>query len=364
VKIKLPSRQLHIDALKFLASQLIVLHHLIAYGPISDAVSQAAPGVADWFFGQTRMAVQVFLVLGGYLAAKGLSPQGRAWDGSPLSAMGRRYLRLVLPCLVALVLAVASAALTRLWLTDEFIPAAPTWLQGLAHVLLMQGLLGQDALSAGIWYVSIDFQLFALIAVLLWLAHKVLPSTARAGSVGAGVAQTLVLGLMLCSLFFFNRDARWDNWAVYFFGSYGMGAAAYWVGCSRRPSWYLGMLTLSGLVALLADFRERIGLALAVALLLGLFLWLGQSQRSPWLPERLRQMVSTMGALSYALFLVHFPVLMLCNAVFAGLGLSSPWAGCVFLLASWLASLGAAVLFERWVEAPLDRRIRLAAMPA
>lgn len=357
-------RQLHIDALKFIASQLIVLHHLIAYGPISDAVSELAPQGMDWLFEHTRMAVQVFLVLGGYLAARGLSPQGGAWDGSPLRAMIQRYQRLVLPCLAALVLAVASAALARLWMTDEFIPAAPTWSQGLSHVLLMQGVLGQDSLSAGIWYIAIDFQLFVLMALLLWLGHKVSPSTGRAHPVGSAVAQTLVLGVMLSSLFFFNRDTRWDNWALYFFGSYGMGAAAYWVGCSRRPAWYLGLLALSGLVALLMDFRGRIELALVVALLLGLAQWRGNSRFLPRLSARLTRLVTAMGELSYSLFLVHFPVLTLGNAVFVRLGLSGPWAGTAFLLASWTASLGVALLFERWVEAPLARRTRIAAKPS
>jgi hypothetical protein len=34
-----------IDAFKAIASQLIVLHHLAAYGPISDAVQQIAPSL-------------------------------------------------------------------------------------------------------------------------------------------------------------------------------------------------------------------------------------------------------------------------------------------------------------------------------
>ncbi len=348
-------RQLHIDALKFIASQLIVLHHLIAYGPISDAVNGIAPDRVDWLFDHTRMAVQVFLVLGGYLAAKGLSPRGLAWGGSPLRAMARRYQRLVLPCLVALVLTVASAGLARLWMTSEFIPAAPTWPQALSHAFLMQGILGQDSLMAGVWYIAVDFQLFVLMALLLWLGHKLGSSSEQPHPVGSGLAQTLVLGLMLSSLFFFNRDTGWDNWALYFFGSYGMGAAAYWVGCSRRPAWYLGLLAVSGLIALLMDFRERIGLALMVALLLGLVQWRGNSRWLPQLPVRLTRFVSAMGELSYSLFLVHFAVLMLGNAVFVRLGLSGPGAGMVALLASWAASLGVALLFERWVEAPLAR---------
>ena len=63
-----PGRQTHIDALKLNAAQLIVLHHFVAYGPLADALSDAAPALTDWFFEYARMAVQVFLVLGGYPA--------------------------------------------------------------------------------------------------------------------------------------------------------------------------------------------------------------------------------------------------------------------------------------------------------
>ena len=63
------ARQPGIDALKVLASQIIVLHHLSAYGPVADAMHHAAPVLMDWLYGYGRMAVQVFLVLGGYLMA-------------------------------------------------------------------------------------------------------------------------------------------------------------------------------------------------------------------------------------------------------------------------------------------------------
>ena len=98
------ARQLSIDALKVIASQLIVLHHLSAYGPVADTLSQSAPVLMGWFFEYARMAVQVFLVVGGYLAAASLVP-GRAQPqrSSPVQVLLKRYRRLVLPCLAALI---------------------------------------------------------------------------------------------------------------------------------------------------------------------------------------------------------------------------------------------------------------------
>lgn len=351
------ARQTHIDALKLIGAQLIVLHHLSAYGPVADAVSQAAPGLVRWLYDYARMAVQVFLVLGGYLAVQSLEPAVRQPGASFTRTLLRRYQRLVGPFLVALLLAVAGAALARQWMNADFIPAIPTWGQALAHALLLHDVLGHEALSAGVWYVAIDFQLFALMALLLWLGYK-------AGQVQR-LAQALVLGLMLVSLFFFNRDADWDNWAPYFFGSYGMGAAACWAGRSHRPGMWLGMLTLVGLLALAIDWRERIALALTVALLLGLAHWHQHTQKTALvvLPEWLAQSFMALGKTSYALFLVHFPVLMLGNALFVRFDMNSSRAGAAMLLGIWVASLVLAFGFERWIEAPLARLIKPSRSP-
>ena len=61
-----------VDGLKTVASQLIVLHHLVAYGPLPVALRSVIPGTVDWLFEYGRMAVQVFLVMGGFLAARTL----------------------------------------------------------------------------------------------------------------------------------------------------------------------------------------------------------------------------------------------------------------------------------------------------
>ena len=363
------SRQLPIDALKVIAAQFIVLHHLSAYGPVADTLRQSAPVLMGWLYDYARMAVQIFLVIGGYLAAASLAPGGKPkHHHSPLQAVLKRYRRLVLPCLVALLLAVASAALARQWLNDDFIPTAPTWAQSVAHVFLLQGVLDKEALTAGVWYVAIDFQLFVLMTLLVWLGQRQHRTASADPAIGPGLAQILVLGLvvslMLASLFFFNRDPTWDNWAIYFFGAYGMGAAAFWAGGSRRPALYLGVLAITGGLALALEFRERIVLALGIALLLGLWHW-GRTinpssfsrrrESSPATSLVLTRLVHQLGQSSYALFLVHFPVLMLGNALFAKLGLSSPVAAAWVMLACWTTSLAMAQAFERWVEAPLAR---------
>src|SRR5471032_3486473 len=90
-----------INLLKAGAAQLIVLHHLAFYGPMSDHVRPLLPALIDWLSGSARIAVQVFLVISGFLVAKSLSPAGLPGLASPLRAIGRRYAKLAPPFMAA-----------------------------------------------------------------------------------------------------------------------------------------------------------------------------------------------------------------------------------------------------------------------
>ena len=339
-------RQPGVDGLKALAAQAIVLHHLCTYGPVADALAQALPDLVGWFYGYGRRAVQVFLVLGGYLAAGPLL-RGMGGPASALwRALGLRYLRLVPPFVVATALAVLVTQGVGPWLSGELRDPKPQAGQLLAHLFLLHEVLDVGALSAGVWYVAMDFQLYALMAVLLWLGQR-------------GGEPRWAIGLVWCatgaSLLVWNLNSDLADWALYFFGAYGLGALARWgqAAASTRAGWVWRMgLVLLGALALLVDFRIRIALALTVAVLL----LLNKPNAQHRQPNTANQLLAWLGQRSYALFLVHFPVLLLGNAVWARSGASGPVWGCAFWLTIWSASWLLAWAFERWVEAPLGRR--------
>ena len=52
-----------IDALKAVSSQLIVLHHLAFYGPMSDAAQALAPGLIGWLADYARTVSYTHLTL-------------------------------------------------------------------------------------------------------------------------------------------------------------------------------------------------------------------------------------------------------------------------------------------------------------
>ena len=62
-----------IDALKAIAALLVLTHHFSSYGPLAESARHHFPAVFDWLFAYGRMAVQVFLVIAGFLAARGLA---------------------------------------------------------------------------------------------------------------------------------------------------------------------------------------------------------------------------------------------------------------------------------------------------
>ena len=354
-----------IDLGRVLASQLIVWHHLTIYSPLQAQLDPLAPSLWSWLADPARMAVQIFLVMGGYLAAMQWLPHPDAGDRLPPAALPRalwqRYLRLVPACIVALGAAVLSAELAR-WLTgDPNLPPTPSWSQWLINLLLLQDILGQDALNAGLWYVAIDLQLFGLVLLIVALRHH--------AAWRGGLTLGLVLGLTVASLFGFNLRHELDAWALYFFGSYGLGMLAAWVRNARhrRHAW-LGQAFLAGVVlmALNLAWRDRLVVAGVTALCLA----------NPWLNGPLWSRLAQWGPLpwlartSYAVFLAHYPVCVLTGAVvsafwpdtavFSALGLLVTWA--LALLAGWALHVGVEQQVKSWGRAPA--RPQTQALPA
>lgn len=331
------SRTPLIDVAKALACVAIVWHHLAFYGPMSDIAQPLAPAFIGWLYDQGRMAVQVFLVLGGYLATASLAPQGAARFDHAGAAVAKRFVRLVVPYAVALLLTVLVSAAVRPWMAHPSVPDEPTLAQLLANALLLQDIVGEDALSAGAWYVAIDFQLFAL-SVLIWAGVRALPGN-WARRHGAALAQAAVVAGVAGSLWLFNRVAGLDMWAVYFFGAYGLGMMAYWAVRSARPlgaSAWVGAMVLLGGAALVIDFRGRIAVALVTALCLVAAL---RSERlrawRGWAP------LVRLGQMSYSVFLVHFAVCLLVNAVVSHLWPTAPWPNALGMVLAFGLSLAA-----------------------
>jgi peptidoglycan/LPS O-acetylase OafA/YrhL len=331
------------DLLKAAGCILIVLHHLAFYGPMSDVVMQAWPALIDALYAHGRLAVQVFLVCSGFLMASTLNTT-RVWGWALMIRMAWwRYLRLVIPLLAALSVTLLLSEFLRHDHGFSHLSATPDWRSALAHLLLMQHVLEYEALSAGVWYVAIDFQLYLITILTLVLAAGVAHRfpTWRMET----VRWQIWLGLSLASLVVWNLNDDLDNYGLFFFGSYGMGLLASRARLSRLGFKGWAVLVGLGALALWVDPRWRIATAWGCAMLL-----MGAPQgwfSGERLPLRLRQAIQWLSQRSYSVFLIHYAVILAVSAF-----VSTYWPDDV-----WANALGMAVSvgLSVWIGSALNK---------
>ena len=343
-----------LDAIKAIGCLLIVLHHLSVYSPMFDRVLLLAPTQLAVLYNHGRLAVQAFLVVGGFLTAAQLlravpAQAQRLPSAFSVSALlGKRFLRLATPLMAALTFTVLVTALVRPWFPHSSLSAVPTWWSLLVHLFLLQDLLGVQALSAGIWYVSIDFQLFAIAVACVWLAGQLQRWQPQAKLRGLMVLLWFVLAAL--SLLWWNRQVNMDIEGLYFFGSYGLGMLAYRVRLSRLTVKGWAIIFVLGLLAFWLEPRLRMGLAWVLALLLAA--WPQVTAVAPMhaVSLWLRRAVEQVAQQSYSIFLAHFAVSLVVSAIWFHAGWQTPWINLLGLCVSFTLSLVAGHALFRTVE--------------
>ena len=338
------SRLPFLDLLRALASQVIVWHHLAFYGPLSDSARAVAGVLIDGLAEHARLAVQVFFVVSGYLSAVGLRNR-EPTDLREFGALiGARYRRIGLPYLGALVLALFANEIARHWMAHPSISARPSPGQLLAHVFLVHDLIGYEPLSAGIWYLAIDLQLTALVALVFWLSVEL------GGRRGVVWARVVLVALGLSSLFWFNRRPDLDHLALYFMGAFGLGLVTAWSQRGDLGRAFFWLYALLVVLAIVVDFRLRLVVALGTALLLAFGQHFGWHAR--WPDSRL---VRWLARVSYSLFLVHFPVSLVVSAFWISHVPATPWLSLLGMIAAYALSMLVAPMFQHEVERRMVR---------
>ena len=344
-----PERLEVVDLFKACACVLIVWHHLVLYSPMANVVAEWIPRLEAFLLDYALMAVQIFLVVGGYLNAKSWSikPSKSAFDFFP--KLLARYQRLLIPLLMALSVAVAITALVRPYFDHSSLSNAPSLMQVVAHIFLLQDILYLESFSAGVWYVAIDFQLFAMAMSCASFAQ------AWQGLSGKGSVVRKAFGfwvvLTLCSLFVWNLNPLGDVWGAYFFGAYGLGlCTGSWrhsgIKISART---FGLLILTiGTVASAYNPRARLILAIATALLL---CWYEANDcnaihclQKKWIRE--------LSNASYAIFLIHFSVSLTVSAAVFNFWAENKSANALGLGVSFGLSVWMGRFIHRAIETP------------
>jgi peptidoglycan/LPS O-acetylase OafA/YrhL len=346
-----------VDFLKTFAALTIILHHFSSYGQIAEDARLLLPGLMTWLFEYGRYAVQIFLVMGGYLAAQSLTRTGNVKNPQTvLKTIFNRYLRLFAPYVIALLVTIVCAWAARFWVQDEFVGESETMGQFLAHLFFLQGILGLDSISAGVWYVAIDWQLYAILAIML--------------SMFPGFRSLMWVLVMLCvsSLLFFNRSGMYENYFIYFIGAYGLGVLAQL--CKNYPDPIVNRIAkfffiAIGIIILISSFHQLwIRNILAYVVAIALILWgdvaykdHSNDQRRGH-ESRTHKLVNAIlwgSRRSYCAFLIHFSFVLLANTLYIAWGMNQRHDGmmaialmAIAVTASWMA----ATLLYRWIEVP------------
>lgn len=327
------NRSAAIDSIKALASQVIVLHHFCLYAPMADWLALAWPGPIAFLHEDGRLAVQPFLVVGGFLAAQAL---GRRSGPELAPLIWRRYWRLAPQLAVSLLLVIAATW----WVGHEL--AHEDWLSPLpsvgvflAHLFFLQDVLGIEAMSAGVWYVAIDMQLFALFILLAHISRRLEIPLAQTH------APALVAGATVASIHIFSKASMLDVWAIYYLSAYGLGALVSWArDCAGARKWLWITVALL-LLDWAADPRPRPVLALATAF----FLYSLSHVRWSNPRAKLAAAIRYLSDVSYSTFVSHFAVIIAISGLWEKLDLDSPSAALgallVAVLSCWL--VGSAV---------------------
>jgi peptidoglycan/LPS O-acetylase OafA/YrhL len=338
------SRLPFLDLLRTVASQAIVWHHLAFYGPLSDSAHEVATLLIDGLAQQARLAVQVFFVVSGYLTATSLTGREPARLRQFFGVIAGRYRRIGLPYLGALLLAIGANEIARRWMTHSSISGRPSVPSLFAHVFLVHDLAGYEPLSAGIWYLAIDLQLVALVALAFWISAQLWSAAGQAAR-GVHWGRALLAALGALSLFYFNRHPNLDRVCVYFMGSYGLGLILAWVQAGVIEGAFFWAYAVLVLVAVAVDFRVRLLVALATAMVVMAaqhFGWISHWPRS--------RSVRWLAGISYSLFLVHFPVSLVVNALWSSHVPPTPWLSLLGMFTAYTVSMGMAVIFHYGVE--------------
>ena len=331
-----------IQALRGLAASWVVLFH-IGKGEYLTGFTERLPGwVAYLVFDYGSAGVAVFFVLSGFVISHGLTD--RSMDARGFGHfVARRSIRLDPPYWASMALTISVGALYAALSGTSFVPPGAAVILG--HVLYLQELLRLPQIELVYWTLTYEVQFYLVLAAGWWAITALI----RRG-VGAKRARLLVLGPLGALAFLSAALGR--EWAVHglfvnLWHGFFLGVLAYEAGVSRRGAIALLALivvTLLGTAGKDAVFGTPCALT---ALLLASLARTGHLDRS--LGGRGWQFL---GRISYSLYLVHVPIIMLGFAIWgrlAGRGFLADLAG---LLVVGGAILAAAATFWLVVERP------------
>jgi peptidoglycan/LPS O-acetylase OafA/YrhL len=364
-----PGRVVGLDGIRGLAALFVVLNHIFERAWPGYPATNHVPFWAAWML-YGRFAVVIFIALSGF--SLGLGPARSGWRIKSIATYAhRRAWRILPPYWAALVFSL---------LVTWFVLAQPGWAVPNGKSVVVYGLLGQDAFSAGspnraFWSIAIEVQLYVLLPLLLLLIRRV-SALAMVGLVAAIVVTIGLLGphvpLMNSALVKFTPDLA----VLFAVGLLTAGIVTAGERTRSRPWAGYALATTVPVIALMVvkgatwSNLNLFWLDLAWAPAVSCFLAaIATSRPRPVVRFLDSRLPRSLGSCSYSLYLTHLPIVI---AVSYGLVLGRVAAGpaTFFVLAAILLPVTVcfARLFAAAFEIPFQRHrgwsALLPAMPA
>jgi peptidoglycan/LPS O-acetylase OafA/YrhL len=346
-----------VDALRGLAALAVVLPHavgLFVYAHDSW-LSRLFLRLADY----GRSSVEVFFVVSGFAIAYSL--RDAVQDGFSLGRfLMRRAARLDPPYWVGLLLTGLVAAI-RARATHQ-----PVVLPGtgkvLAHLFYLQDILHLGQYNVVFWTLCLEFQLYLVFAAMMRLISfwgRPRRETRSVAWVGADSCGWLMVAAFLA--FLVVSHAVWPmapGWFVPFFYLFLSGSLAAWRTLGRVSDRLFQLCLLAMGFALV--FKPELPRVLGFLTALVIYAAIRSDALHRWLSARLAQWL---GHISYSIYLVHAPVVMLFLGLRTRVAPDSKLASFICLAAAYGVTLTLASLLHVTVEVPclrLSQRLKRA----
>lgn len=337
-----------LQVLRGLAALWVVVFHIWTLQSIRTLYAAMPSPWRELVFDDGRGGVAVFFVLSGFVIAHSL--WGKRVDARYAGTFAiRRSLRLDPAYWLSIPLAVGTTALIALAHGEPLgWPATGTVI---GHLLYLQELLALPEIQVVYWTLTYEVQFYLVTLLGAWLWCHARARSRRAAQAAWLLPAAFIASAVASSL----GDQQWMPPGVFlnYWFAFAAGALAYAAGWRRAGATPAVALALvAGIALWRAPGTVEVFNTPAMLTALGLFV----AARAGWLTTGGGQRwLIGLGAISYSLYLVHFPILMLSGSVVRrvfGDGIVNDTGK---VLAYLVLCLGGATLFWRLVEAPTHR---------
>ena len=337
-----------LQVLRGLAALWVVLFHVWTLQSIRTLYAAMPSPLREIVFDDGRGGVAVFFVLSGFVIAHSL--WGKQVDGRYAGTFAiRRSLRLDPAYWLSIPVALAAAAAVA-WVHREPLPL-PTPGTVIGHLFYLQELLELPQIQIVYWTLTyeVQFYIFTLLGAWAWCR-------ARAGSSAVRRAAWLLpAAFILAAIASSLGDQHWVPHGLFlnFWFAFAAGALAYaagWRRCGAVPA--VALAVIAAIALWRAPGTAEVFNTPAALTAIGLYVasragWLGAGGRQRWLIG--------LGAISYSLYLVHLPILVLSGSIVRRVFGDGVIADSGKVLAYLVLCTGGATLFWLVIEAPTHR---------